>query len=364
MGMTERSLAAAASVTIADAAAALVCAEVAGGSAPLERSSQHDVRARPRRGAGARRAPRSTGSPAGARAPLGSACHPALGPVWTFDPYPGARPATRWAAAAPSALATASDAGSVEPATEQARRAARPLVLGLGSDPYPAIEQERRRTRALLEGLAAGPQAPPLLVITRSPLVARDREPLLALQRRGGVQVLIAVPSTDPDLVAELEPEAAAPAERLEALAVLARAGARCGLFAAPLLPGPSCFTRALRRLACAAKEAGAELLDARVLALDPRERGALLTWARRARPEWEEGLRLAYGARGRGAARAAEQVASAVTALRAQYRLSGLTRTKPDAAAAAPRQLGLFDEVLAPREPRPRPARAPRGAA
>lgn len=349
-------------------------AESTGGGMPLARSSRRGVRPAPRRGAGARPTLGSAGARAGARGPLGSACHPALGPVWTFEPYPGARPATRWAAAAPSALASASDGGSIEPAVEQARRAGRPLVLGLGSDPYPQIERQRRRTRALLEGLAAGPHTPPLLVITRSPLIVRDRELLLALQQRGGAQVLLALPATDPELVRELEPDGAAPAERLEALAALERAGLRCGLFAAPLLPGPSCSTRALRRLACAAKEAGAELFDARVLALGPRERTALLEWASRARPEWEEALRRAYGARGRGAARIAEQVANALVALRAQYRLGGLTRDGLEASPLprGPRQLELFDPVLAAGplsegpigEPHAGGARAPRGAA
>jgi DNA repair photolyase len=77
----------------------------------------------------------------------------------------------------------------------------------------------------------------PVSVVTKSALIERDIDLLSDLARDGLAQVMISVTTLDACLARRLEPRAAAPARRLEALARIHDAGVPAGLLFAPLIP-------------------------------------------------------------------------------------------------------------------------------
>jgi DNA repair photolyase len=102
------------------------------------------------------------------------------------------------------------------------------------SDPYHAIEARTRLTRACLETIAAAPSPPPVLVLTRAPLILRDLDVLAGLPAWVGVSL----PTIDDDVRAHFEPRAATVAERLAILAAARAAGLRTFAVVQPMLPG------------------------------------------------------------------------------------------------------------------------------
>ncbi|MBK9030478.1 MAG: radical SAM protein [Myxococcales bacterium] len=104
------------------------------------------------------------------------------------------------------------------------------------SDPYHAIEAQRGLTRACLEAIAAVAAPPPVLLLTRSALVARDVDVLAALPWAG---VGVSLPTVDDDVRRHFEPRAASIPSRLATLATLRAAGVRTIAVVQPMLPGP-----------------------------------------------------------------------------------------------------------------------------
>jgi len=110
-----------------------------------------------------------------------------------------------------------------------------PLALGTNTDPYQPIESRYRITRALLELCLETRH--PVTITTKSDRVLHDLDLLEQLARQNLVAVAISVTSLDPVLSGKLEPRASAPAKRLAALGVLARAGVPAHCSIAPIIP-------------------------------------------------------------------------------------------------------------------------------
>ena len=104
---------------------------------------------------------------------------------------------------------------------------ARPLALGSNTDPYQPVERTLKLTRAVLEVLARFGH--PVSIVTKSAGVLRDLDLLRALAARRLVRVWLSVTTLDAALARRMEPRAATPARRLEAVAALAAAGAGAG---------------------------------------------------------------------------------------------------------------------------------------
>ena len=137
----------------------------------------------------------------------------------------------------------------------QARRWKGQLLAFSGAtDCYQPLERRYTLTRRCLQVCAAFRN--PVTIVTRSPLVTRDLDVLGALHEHGAVAVTISVPILDAEVARALEPGAPAPAHRLEAVRVLARAGIPVGVSIAPVIPGLS--DRAVPATLQAAHEAGA----------------------------------------------------------------------------------------------------------
>lgn len=145
------------------------------------------------------------------------------------------------------------------------------VAIGAATDPYQPIEGSRRLTRACLEVLAAHHN--PFGIVTRGPLVVRDRDVLATAATRAKVSVHLSVPTLDEDLWRATEPGAASPRARLRAVSLLADAGIRVSVAMAPILPGLSDDPRALADVVRAARDAGATGIWAEFAYLKPGTR-------------------------------------------------------------------------------------------
>jgi DNA repair photolyase len=109
------------------------------------------------------------------------------------------------------------------------------IALGTNTDPYQPLERTQRITRSILEVLAAFNH--PVGIVTKSALVTRDIDVLAPMAAKRLAHVYVSVTTLDRDLARKMEPRAATPAKRLEAIVALAAAGIPTGVMTAPMIP-------------------------------------------------------------------------------------------------------------------------------
>ncbi|MGE0501615.1 MAG: PA0069 family radical SAM protein [Rhizobiaceae bacterium] len=130
----------------------------------------------------------------------------------------------------------------------------RTIAIGTNTDPYQPIEKQYRIMREILEVLEA--RNHPVGVVTKSALVTRDIDILSRMAERGLAKVALSLTTLDRTLARTMEPRAATPTKRLEAMRVLSAAGIPVSVMVAPIVPG---LTDAeIERILDAAKAAGA----------------------------------------------------------------------------------------------------------
>ena len=112
----------------------------------------------------------------------------------------------------------------------------RPIALGTNTDPYQPVERTLKLTRAILTVLDRFNH--PVTIVTKSAMVLRDIDLLAPMAARNLVRVCLSVTTLDNNLARRMEPRAAAPARRIQAIAELTRAGIPAGVMAAPMIPG------------------------------------------------------------------------------------------------------------------------------
>ena len=110
------------------------------------------------------------------------------------------------------------------------------IALSGNTDCYQPTERHLRLTRACLEVLAEFRN--PVSVITKSALVTRDADLLANLAGHGAAHVFLSITSLDADLARRMEPRAASPERRLQAIGSLAAAGVPVGVMIGPVIPG------------------------------------------------------------------------------------------------------------------------------
>jgi DNA repair photolyase len=130
----------------------------------------------------------------------------------------------------------------------------RPMALGTNTDPYQPIERTWRITRGVLEVLAEC--AHPFTIVTKSALVERDLDLIAPMAARDMARVYVSVTTLDAGLARRLEPRAASPRRRLQAIRTLAAAGVPVGVLVAPVIPQLN--DRDLEAILAAAAAAGA----------------------------------------------------------------------------------------------------------
>jgi DNA repair photolyase len=111
----------------------------------------------------------------------------------------------------------------------------RTIAIGTNTDPYQPIEREHQIMRRILEVLDRFGH--PVGIVTKSALVVRDIDILSRMAQRNLVKVALSVTTLDPKLARVMEPRAAAPPRRLEALAKLVAAGVPASVMVAPVIP-------------------------------------------------------------------------------------------------------------------------------
>ncbi len=111
----------------------------------------------------------------------------------------------------------------------------RTIAIGTNTDPYQPIEREHRVMRQILEVLSRANH--PVAIVTKSALVTRDIDILGPMAEKGLAKVALSVTSLDAKLSRSMEPRAAAPHRRLEAIRQLAQAGVPTSVMVAPMIP-------------------------------------------------------------------------------------------------------------------------------
>jgi DNA repair photolyase len=111
----------------------------------------------------------------------------------------------------------------------------RTIAIGTNTDPYQPIEKRYEVMRRILEVLER--YGHPVGVVTKSALIVRDLDILSRMAERSLVKVAVSVTTLDASLARTMEPRAATPARRLQALRELSAAGVPTAVMVAPVIP-------------------------------------------------------------------------------------------------------------------------------
>jgi DNA repair photolyase len=157
------------------------------------------------------------------------------------------------------------------------------VAVGTATDPYQPIEGHYRLTRACLSILAAA--RTPIGLVTKGPMIVRDRDVLLDVARAASATVYMSVPTVDEDAWRTLEPGTAHPMQRLRAVRELVDAGIKAGVLMAPIVPGFSSSRAKLERTVKAIADCGARFVGCNVMYLQDGTRSHFMDFLEREFP-------------------------------------------------------------------------------
>jgi len=157
------------------------------------------------------------------------------------------------------------------------------VAFGTATDPYQPIEGHYKLTRGSIEALARGRTT--IGLITKGPMVVRDRDVLLDLTRAAGCTVYMSVPTVDEDAWRTLEPGTAHPLQRLRAVRDLSDAGINVGVLMAPIVPGFSSSRSKIERTIKAIADHGARFIGCNVMYLQDGTRTHFMKFIEREFP-------------------------------------------------------------------------------
>jgi DNA repair photolyase len=161
---------------------------------------------------------------------------------------------------------------------------ARELVaVGTATDPYQPIEGHYRLTRSCLEALARG--RTPIGLVTKGPMIVRDRDVLIDVARAARCTVYVSVPTVDEEAWQILEPGTAHPLQRLRAVRELVDAGINAGVLMAPIVPGFSSSREKLDRTLKSIADHGAHFVGCNVMYLQDGTRSHFMMFLEREFP-------------------------------------------------------------------------------
>jgi len=110
------------------------------------------------------------------------------------------------------------------------------IHIGGNTDPYQPQERRLRVTRQVIEVLSRFNH--PFSVITKSALILRDLDLLAPMAEKNLVRVAVSITSLDRKLARSMEPRAATPEKRIDAVRRLSDAGVPVIAMFAPAIPG------------------------------------------------------------------------------------------------------------------------------
>jgi DNA repair photolyase len=157
-----------------------------------------------------------------------------------------------------------------------------PITLGSNTDCYQPVERELKLTRRIVEILSECNH--PLIILSKSALVARDIDLLGPMAEKGLARVNISLTTLNGDLARKLEPRAAAPHRRIATMKLLAEAGIPVTAMIAPLIPALTDME--LEKLLETAYEAGARWAHYTVVRLPYEVKDLFTEWLKEHRPE------------------------------------------------------------------------------
>jgi DNA repair photolyase len=160
----------------------------------------------------------------------------------------------------------------------------RTIAIGTNTDPYQPIERKYQVMRGILEVLERAGH--PVGIVTKSALILRDLDILARLAERNLVRVAISVTTLDARLARTMEPRAATPGRRLEALRQLSAAGIPTSVMVAPVVPAIN--DAEIERILDAASVAGVKSAGYVLLRLPLEVRALFVEWLRANYPDRE----------------------------------------------------------------------------
>jgi len=158
----------------------------------------------------------------------------------------------------------------------------RTIAIGTNTDPYQPIERQYQVMRGILEVLERAGH--PVGIVTKSALILRDLDILARLAERNLVKVAISVTTLDLKLARTMEPRAATPGRRLEALRQLSAAGVATSVMVAPIIPAIN--DADIERILDAAALAGVKGAGFVLLRLPLEVRDLFVEWLRANYPD------------------------------------------------------------------------------
>jgi DNA repair photolyase len=167
------------------------------------------------------------------------------------------------------------------------------VSIGTATDPYQPIEGHYKLTRQCLEVLCDS--GTPFSIVTKGPMVVRDRDLLVRASLGAGCSVYLSVPSVDDAAWRRLEPGTAPPRQRLHAARVLFDAGVDVGVMMMPLVPGVTTSRSSIESTVAAIVESGVRFVGSNVTRLDPGVRDFFFAFLRREYPNLLDGYERLY---------------------------------------------------------------------
>jgi DNA repair photolyase len=130
------------------------------------------------------------------------------------------------------------------------------IAMGTNTDPYQRAEGRYHLTGGIVEAL--GEARNPFSILTKSTLILRDLDLLVAASKRTDVHCNLSIGTLDDEVWKATEPGTPHPRRRVEAVRRLNDAGIPTGVLMAPIIPGWSDSPQQLEEVASACVEAGA----------------------------------------------------------------------------------------------------------
>ena len=140
------------------------------------------------------------------------------------------------------------------------------VAVGTATDCYQPIEGHYKLTRGAIAALLRARN--PIGIVTKGPMVVRDRDLLVELSKVATATVYVSVPTVDEHAWALLEPGTAHPLQRLRAVRELVDAGINAGVLMNPIVPGFSSSRAKLERTVKAIADHGACFVACNVMYL------------------------------------------------------------------------------------------------
>ena len=153
----------------------------------------------------------------------------------------------------------------------------KPQVVAMSgvTDCYQPVERRLKLTRGCLEVFAEFRN--PVAIVTKNHLVTRDVDILKDLAQYNAAGVCVSVTTLDPELARVMEPRTSKPADRLEAIETLTKAGVPAGVMVGPVIPGLT--DHETMAIVAAAANAGARFAGYIVMRLPYAVKDLFVTW-------------------------------------------------------------------------------------